>query len=317
MDEQPLRRARSLAEMGEADARMGDQDEAGAIADFRPRPSDIVISPYTKCGTTWLQQMFHTLRTGGDMDFDDISRVVPWIETSRLLGIDLEAPQRAAPRGFKSHLAWDRIPKGARYVVSLREPKDALVSLHRFFEGWLLEPGAVSVDAFAKTAFDAAAKGKGYWAHLLSWWGQRDNPDVLLLTYEHMIDDPETAVRHLAAFCGIALDDALLSLTLERSSLAYMLAHRDRFDEAMLRQMSETRAGLPPGSDSAKVRQGGVGGHRGVISPELCLRMDQMWTAAVTPITGHADYAALEADVRQLVARTQRVRLLAGRDSRG
>jgi hypothetical protein len=45
-----------------------------------------------------------------------------------------------------------------------------------------------------------------------------------------------------------------------------------------------------------------VGGHRGVISPELCLRMDQMWAAAVTPITGHADYAALEADVRQLAA---------------
>ena len=161
MDEQPLRRARSLAEMDEADARMGDPDEAGAIADYRPRPSDIVISPYAKCGTTWLQQMFHTLRTGGDMDFDDISRVVPWIETSRLLAIDLEAPQRAAPRGFKSHLAWDKIPKGARYVVSLRDPKDALVSMYRFMEGWVLEPGAVGVAAFAETAFAERRQGQG------------------------------------------------------------------------------------------------------------------------------------------------------------
>lgn len=302
MDEQPLRRARSLAEMDEADARMGDQDEAGAIADYRPRPSDIVISPYAKCGTTWLQQMFHTLRTGGDMDFDDISRVVPWIETSRLLGIDLEGPQRAAPRGFKSHLAWDKIPKGARYVVSLREPKDALVSMLRFMEGWVLEPGAVGVEAFAETWFTAAAKGKGYWAHLLSWWGQRDNPDVLLLSYEHMIIDTESAVRRLAAFCGIPLDEALLTLTLDRSSIGYMLAHKDRFDDAMLRRLSEARAGLPPGSDSAKVRRGGVGGHRDLISPELSLRMDQMWAATVTPITGHADYAALEADVRRLAA---------------
>ena len=302
MNEQPLRRARSLAEMDEADARMGDPDEAGAISDYRPRPSDIVISPYAKCGTTWLQQMFHTLRTGGDLDFDDISRVVPWIETSRLLGVDLEAPQRGAPRGFKSHLSWDAIPKGARYVVSLREPKDALVSLHRYVEGWILEPGAVSVETFSKTAFDAAAKGKGYWAHLLSWWGQRYNPDVLLLTYEHMIDDPESAVRRLAAFCGIPLDDALLSLTLERSSFTYMMAHKDHFSEAMGRQMSETRAGLPPGSDSAKVRQGGVGGHRDAISPALSERMDRMWAATVTPITGHEDYAALEAEVRRLGA---------------
>ena len=302
MDASSPRRARSLEEMDELDARMGELDMAAAIADYRPRPGDVIISPYAKCGTTWLQQTFHTLRTGGDMDFDDISRVVPWIETSRLLEIDLEAPQRADPRGFKSHLAWDEIPKGARYVVSLREPKDALVSMHRFMEGWMLEPGAVDVEAFAEKRFAAAAKGEGYWAHLLSWWGQRDNPDVLLLSYEHMVADPERAVRRLAVFCGIPLDAALLALTLERSSIGYMLAHKDRFDDAMLRGLSETRAGLPPGSDSAKVRQGGVGGHRDAISPDLALRMDQMWAATVTPITGHATYAALEADVRRLAA---------------
>jgi hypothetical protein len=302
MTEPSPRRARTLKEMDEIEARAGDPDEAGAIADYRPRPDDIVITPYAKCGTTWLQQTFHTLRTGGDMDFDDISRVVPWIETSRLLGIDLEAPQRAAPRGFKSHLSWDEIPKGARYVVSLREPKDALVSIHRFMEGWFLEPGAVSLEDMAEARFAAAEKGKGYWAHLISWWGQRDNPDVLILTYEHMIADPERAVRRVAAFCGIALDGALLALTLERSSMAYMLAHKDRFDDAMMREMSETRLGLPPGSDSAKVRRGGVGGHRDVIDPALAHRMDEMWTTTVTPLTGHADYAALEADVRRLAA---------------
>ena len=296
------RRARSMEEMDEIEARMGETDEVGATGDYRPRASDIVISPYAKCGTTWLQQTFHALRTGGDMDFDDISRVVPWIETSRLLGIDLESPQRASPRGFKSHLAWGKIPKGARYVVSLREPKDALVSLHKFMEGWFLEPGAVVVEAFAERRFASAAKGEGYWAHLLSWWDQRENPNVLLLTYEHMIADPELAVRRLAVFCGIVLDDALLNLTLDRSSIEYMLAHKDRFDDAMMRRISEARAGLPPGSDSAKVRKGGAGGHRNAMTPELSLRMDQMWTAAVTPITGHPDYAALENDVRQLAA---------------
>jgi hypothetical protein len=169
-------------------------------------------------------------------------------------------------------------------------------------EGWFLEPGAVGVEAFAKSRFAAAAKGLGYWAHLLSWWGQRDNPDVLLLSYEHMIDDPEGAVRRLAAFCEIPLSEALLALTLDRSSIGYMLAHKDRFDDALMRHASETRAGLPPGSDSAKVRQGGVGGHRDAISLELALRMDEMWRATVTPVTGHADYAALEADVRRLAA---------------
>jgi hypothetical protein len=49
---------------------------------FVARPSDVIIASYAKCVTTWLQQMVHSLRTGGDLDFDDISRVVPWIETA-------------------------------------------------------------------------------------------------------------------------------------------------------------------------------------------------------------------------------------------
>ena len=110
-----------MAEMAQIQGRMLKLEDVGAgIGYYRPRPSDVVISPFGKCGATWLQQSFHTLRTGGDMDFDDISRVVPWIETARVLGLDmdldldLEAKQRADPRGFKSHLPFDLIPKGAR-----------------------------------------------------------------------------------------------------------------------------------------------------------------------------------------------------------
>src|SRR5579872_1925032 len=147
MDAIAPRRARSIAEWNEIRVRLVAPEEAPprAIQSYRPRPTDVVITPFGKCGTTWLQQTFHTLRTGGDMDFDDISRVVPWIETSRLLGIDLEAPQKAEPRGFKSHLPYDLLPKGARAIVSFRDPRDSFVSHHRFMEGWFLEPGAVSM----------------------------------------------------------------------------------------------------------------------------------------------------------------------------
>jgi Sulfotransferase domain len=301
MNDTAPRRAHSLAEMRELQGRMGPPDAATlSIQSYRPRPGDIVISPYGKCGTTWLQQTFHTLRTGGDMDFDDISRVVPWIETSRMLGIDLETPQRAEPRGFKSHLAYDQLPKGARSVVALRDPKDALVSMHHFMEGWFLEPGAVSIADFFEGRWRAGgAEGHGYWHHLISWWEQRDNPDVLLFSYEHMTVEPEAHIHRLAAFCGIALDDALLALTLDRSSLSFMLQHKDRFDDFMMRSMSEARCNLPPGSDSAKVRKGGVGGHRQELPDEVSAAMDAEWAELVTPKTGFADYAALEAELRR------------------
>ena len=299
MNEQTPRRAHSIGELAQLQGRTFLPEEiAASIGAYRPRPTDIVISPYSKCGTTWLQQTFHCLRTRGDMDFDDISRVVPWIETATACGLDLDAPQRGAPRGFKSHLSYDRMPTGARYVVAFRDPKDAMVSLFRFMEGWFIEPDAVPIGEFARARLASRGQGANYWDHLVSWWAQRDNPDVLLLSYEDMTAHPAENVRRLAAFGSIALDDELLALTLERSSLAFMLEHKDRFDDLMMRQVSERRSNLPPGSDSAKVRQGGVGGHRQAMPPELEAQMDAVWAEMVTPKLGFADYAAFEAALR-------------------
>jgi hypothetical protein len=299
VDKPAPRRARTLAEFYEVDeAAFPTAECAAAIAGYRPRPTDVVITPYSKCGTTWLQQIFHTLRTRGDMDFDDISRVVPWIETAVTLGLDLDAPQRAEPRGFKSHLSYDEVPKGARYIVAVREPKDAWVSLYRFMEGWFIEPGAISIAEFAQSFIDRHANGGGYWRYLTSWWAQRDNPEVLILSYEHMLAEPGVAIRRVAAFSGIPLDDDLLALTLEQSSFGFMAAHKDRFDEAMTRAVSEARGNLPPNSDASKVRQGTVGGHRSELSAEVAEALDAMWRDVVTPATGFPDYAAFEAAVR-------------------
>ena len=96
---------------------------------FIPQPTDVFITPFDKSGTTWLQQIVHSLRTRGDMDFDDIARVIPWIEVAWDLGINLNAPQRGRMRAFKSHCTWEEIPKGGRYLVPIRDPKDVLVSL--------------------------------------------------------------------------------------------------------------------------------------------------------------------------------------------
>jgi hypothetical protein len=231
------------------------------------------------------------------MDFEDISLVVPWIETAKILAVDLDAPQRGEPRGFKSHLSYDAVPKGARYVVSFRDPRDAIVSDYRFMEGWWFEPGSIGLAEFVERPLMRRGTGRDYWGHLLSWWAQRDNPDVLLLSYEGMKADPERNIRALARFCGIALDADLLRLTLEHSSLAFMLAHKDRFNDKLMREHSEEVAGLPKGSDSAKVRKGAVGEHKQEMTPEIAARIDSVWLELVTPKTGFADYAAFAAAV--------------------
>ena len=303
MENSTPRRARDMAEMVEIQGRCFVREKiARSIAGFRPRLGDIIISPYGKCGTTWLQQTLHSLRTQGDMDFDDISRVVPWIETAGVLDIDLDAEQRGRPRGFKSHLPYDQIPKGGRYIVSLRDPKDAAVSMYHFMEGWFFEPGAISLTEFTTARLAMRGRGMDYWHHLITWWEQRANPDVLLLSYEQMSAEPEASIRRIARFCDIALDTSLLDLTLKQTSLAFMLAHKDKFDDLMMRNISERVGNLPPGSDSAKVRSGRVGGHRAEMSEELEKMLDVIWTETVSAKFGFKDYAELERELRRIQA---------------
>ncbi|MEP6339702.1 MAG: sulfotransferase, partial [Parasphingorhabdus sp.] len=99
----------------------------------------------------------------------------------------------------------------------------------------------------------------------------------------------------LAAFCGIACDAALADMAVERTSRAYMLEHKNRFDDAMMRQMSEERAGLTGGGDSAKIRA--TSAPRKVLPPEIAERMETEWKTRVAPVTGHADFASLEAEL--------------------
>jgi hypothetical protein len=300
-------RPKTFEEFAARRAGMGTAEGIQRALAFKPRPDDVIITPYGKCGTTWLQQVFHGLRTRGDMDFDDISRVVPWIETAYDLRLDLEAPQAAQPRGFKSHLPYDLVPKGARYLLSIRDPKDAFVSSFRFMEGWFFESGSVPIERSAREYLKTGAR-RDYWHHLVSWWTQRNDPDVLMLSYERMNLDFETSVRRIARFVGITLDDALFEIVCRQSSLEFMLAHKDRFDDRLMRERSERVIGLPPGSDSAKVRKGRVGEHRSELTPEISAEFDRVWHEQIESTLGFTSYAelseALEREQRLLSRNT-------------
>lgn len=289
----PPRRARSLAELDAKLSRLVSESSYSAGLAFGPRPSDVIITPYAKCGTTWLQQMAHSLRTGGDLDFDDISRVVPWIETAGDLGLDLDAEQRGEPRLFKSHLAADVVPAGARYIVATRDPRDALVSVHRFFEGWLFEPGSIDLDEIGRIRF---VESRDWYVHTASWLRRREDPDVLLLAYEHMKSDHEGTVRRVAEFMGLDTDDELIAVAVDESSLACMKQHESKYDDLLMRRHSETACDLPAGGGSGKVHEGTVG--RGAdLSPALLADLDRVWAETIGSEFGYPDYAALLASM--------------------
>jgi hypothetical protein len=263
---------------------------------YQPQPSDLFIAPYAKCGATWLQQIVHGLRTRGDMHLDDVMRVMPWLEMAHHADISLDIPQPGGFRAFKSHLSWTKIPKGGRYIVSFRDSKDALVSYYNFVNGYSWQADSVSITEFARACYLSHQGDRwedSYWGHLVSWWEQRHNPDVLLLCYEGMKADLPAAVETIAYFLGIELDQALLNLVVKRASLDSMTAHRAKSTEPLI-QAGETKAGFTsPGDATATVNTDRVSDYRAQLPDEVSAEMDAIWQETVEPRTGLASCQAL------------------------
>jgi hypothetical protein len=278
----PPKQLRSVAQYRERRAKRPDHtDDHRDAVDLRR--SDVVIAPYAKCGTTWMQQTVHTLRTGGDMDFDDISRMIPFIEVNSLLKLDLDAEQRANPRAFKTHAAWGHVPEGGRYIVVFRDPGDAAVSQFRFLDGMMFERDAVAVDDFVQQIFLA---DRNYFTHLRSWFPKATEDDTLILTYDRMLLDPASAIRRVADFIGIPLPDDLLATTLRSTSREFMLEYGDRFND----QMMIDAGVMPAGSDAAKVTSGSSSTS---LNPESLELLAQVWSEEVTATLGFESYSDL------------------------
>ena len=176
---------------------------------FKPRSDDVIVTP-PKRGTTWMQEILHQLRSGGDMSFDEISDVVPFIELAYDFKIDLNAEHNYQPRCYKTHAWYPSCPKGAKYVVIYRDPCAAFYSFFNYFKGWYFQPGEASLYEFVRDFLVAGsgvpntkAEYASYFVHLVSWWEHRDDSNVLFLFFEDMKDDLESAVRKVAAFIGM------------------------------------------------------------------------------------------------------------------
>ena len=264
---------------------------------FKPRPSDVIITPWSKSGTTWLQQIVHCLRSGGDMSFDDISRISPWIEVAHALGIDLDADQGWEPRAFKSHYSYGAVPKGARYLVSFREPRAVMISYYRFYEGWLFEPGTVTLDEYFAPHLNRE-RGKDYWTHIESWWDRRESDDTLLLSYELMQEDHRPAVRQVAEFLGLEADDELIELVTRQSTREFMLEHEDKFNDLMHRERGAAVGAHPGGAGSTKVTDGSFDATRYELSDAALAAIDSNWAATMGAHFGIESYEDLTAELR-------------------
>ena len=261
---------------------------------YKPDPTDVFIVTPPKCGTTWMQQIVHGLRTRGSMDFDEITRVVPWINMAYDTGIDIYAPQVAHPRAFKTHSALDEVPNGGKYIIVVRDPCDALLSDYHFMEGMFFEKGSISLETFAREEF---IPGRGIWKHIIAFWDRRKDENILPLCYENIKADLPQAIERVASFIGIPLDDELREIVLRQSDIKFMKEHQEQFEDHIIRKARSAAMGLPLDGQLNKVRNGMVGESKLALPDEIKKELEDIWREEITPRFGLNSYDDLRKEL--------------------
>ena len=240
------------------------------------RNDDIIIAVPPKSGTTWTMNIVHQLLVGGDYKFDDIYAEVPWIEFVTRPGMPvselltrLDNMPRSRPRAFKTHSLPSELgyrpadsADGRRYVVVMRNPEEALVSMKTFLEQhseawlalWQMPPDALAwpdFQTFYRGMVAHSGMHRGLFAFLNAWWPLRHERNVLCLHYNDMVRDHRGALRAIAEFIGVTPNSAQWSAIEETTSFAWMKQHAHRFDSLS----SE----VPPLKPGAMVRKGRAG----------------------------------------------------------
>jgi aryl sulfotransferase len=201
---------------------------------WRPRPDDIVIATYPKCGTTWMQRIVGMLVFHSAEPFS-IHDVSPWFDARFREPIEAVAAKAEAQthrRVLKSHLPLYALPLhdgGVRYIHVARDGRDACLSFHNhslaFTAAALAKFDRIGMEdprigrpyprpepdfrAFFRRwvategAAEQATPAPDFFEFERSWWSERARPNILLVHYADLKSDLGGEVRRIAAFLGI------------------------------------------------------------------------------------------------------------------
>ncbi|XP_046862598.1 sulfotransferase ssu-1-like [Xenia sp. Carnegie-2017] len=236
-------------------------------ASFVPKPSDFFVCCPPKCGTTWVSQIVHQLRSGGDMSFNDIDEVVLWIDAAYTFGDVIDAEQKYQPRVFKSHMSYNTLPKG----------------------GFFYAPGEMTIETFISDIYIKKIKVmRDYFKHLCSWWPKRNDSNILMLTYEDMLNDLESAIRSIAAFMNIT-NEATIKTTVKMSSFDFMKANQEKFDTNLFVRNLQ-KLGYQGTNAINRVVTGSATKWREMMSEQAKQSIQNMWNESVTSTIGFKNY---------------------------
>ena len=209
---------------------------------FAFRGDDIVIATWSKTGTSLTQQIVAQLVFNGDAEAFG-QEISPWpdfrcMPASEILAM---AEGQKHRRFLKTHLPADALvisPK-AQYIYIGRDARDVFWSWHHHHS--MLTDAAYEMmnppdrtwpefphpDTDIRRAFNDWLDKDGYpvfpfWSHVQSWWDLRHLPNVKLLHFNKLRADMPGAIREIAEYLDIAIDERTFPKIVEHCSFDFM-----------------------------------------------------------------------------------------------
>lgn len=198
---------------------------------FEQRNDDIYIITFLKSGTTWMQMILYQMLTDGNIDFNHVYDVSPWITNESIQGKDANiANKLPSPRIIKTHDPYknfDENVKG-RFIYVYRDGKDVAISLYNHIKNYNNFDETLE-DNFKK--FFHTNEEFNFFKFTKDWLENKHNFKILYVDYNDLKLNFDTTVKRIAEF--LKVDDKNLDWERirERSSFELMKKHEDKFGE--------------------------------------------------------------------------------------
>jgi aryl sulfotransferase len=265
---------------------------------FAFRNDDIVIGTWSKSGTTLTQQIVTELVFQGAGDAFGLE-ISPWLDfrgvpAGEFLAM-LEAQRHR--RLIKTHLPVDALvfsPK-AKYLYIGRDARDVFWSWHHHHSIFtdaaykMMNPPERTWPEFPRAnpdirqAYHDWLDKDGYptfpfWSHVQSWWDIRHLPNVKLVHFNNLLHDLPGAIRDVADFLDVTIDETMFPAIVEHCSLDFMKKRAVRV---------ESLAKNFEGGGANFINKGTNGRWKDVLSAEDIAKCDAVAAQNLSPDCAH------------------------------
>jgi aryl sulfotransferase len=271
---------------------------------FQPRPDDIVVATYPKCGTTWTQRIVDLLIFQSP-EPRTFSQNAPWLDATFFAPIEANLATlegQTHRRSVKSHMPFDALPiyESVRYIHVVRDGRDACMSFHNHMLGFRPEiraailasapdAGAEPTERMMETPQDPRAffvqwiseaeadsgVDLSFFDFENTYWRERRRSNLLFVHYADLKADLPNEMRRISDFLGIETPQSLMPDLARAASFETMKAQ----GESM---MPELAMAFDRGADRF-INKGTNGRWRGVLTEDDLARYLALVARKFTP----------------------------------